>query len=127
MITYSIGDSVIRIKNAALARHKSVVVVNSKFVAAVVDAMKRAGLVREFEVKPEDRTIVVQLAYRKKEPVLMDLKLVSTPGLHLYMSVPELVARKKSSLLILTTSKGVLTSKEALKEGVGGEILVEIL
>ena len=127
MVTYTIGDSLIRMKNAALARHKSVVVVKSKFVANVVDAMKRAGVVRDFEVKQDSREIIVHLAYRNKEPMLLGLKLVSTPGLHLYMSVPELTARKKSSLLILSTSKGVMSSKEALKAGVGGEVVVEIL
>jgi small subunit ribosomal protein S8 len=114
-------------KNAALARHKSVTVVKSKFVENVVDAMKRAGIVRDFEVVADKREIIVHLAYRNKEPMLLGLKLVSTPGLHLYMSVSELAARKKSSLLILSTSKGILSSKEALKAGVGGEVVVEIL
>lgn len=127
MVTFTIGDSLIRMKNAALARHKSVIVVKSKFVANVVEAMKRAGVVRDFEVVADKREIIVHLAYRNKEPMLLGLKLVSTPGLHLYMSVSELAARKKSSVLILSTSKGILSSSEALKAGVGGEVVVEIL
>lgn len=127
MVTFTIGDSLIRMKNAALAKHKSVVVVKSKFVANVVEAMKRAGIVRDFEVVADKREIIVHLAYRNKEPMLLGLKLVSTPGLHLYMSVADLAARKKSSVLILSTSKGILSSKEALKAGVGGEVVVEIL
>lgn len=127
MVTYSVGDSLIRIKNAALARHKEVDVVQSKLVVSVLEALKRAGIVREFEVKADERKVTLQLAYHKKEPVLLGLKLVSTPGLHLYMGVTELSNRKKSTMLILSTSQGVLTSKEALKKGVGGEVLVEIL
>lgn len=127
MVTYTIGDSLIRMKNAALARHKSVVVVKSNFVINVCEALKRAGFVRDVEVVADKREVIVHLAYRNKEPMLLGLKLVSTPGLHLYMSVPELTARKKSSLLILSTSKGILSSKEALKAGVGGEVVVEIL
>lgn len=126
MVTYLIGDSLIRIKNASLSRHKSVSVVNSKFVVAVVEALQRAGIVRDYEVAEDKRTVTVHIAYRKKEPVLMNLKLVSTPGLHLYMGAKELSDRKKSTSLILSTSKGVLTSKEAMKLGVGGEVLVEI-
>ncbi len=127
MVTYTIGDSLIRMKNGALAKHKSVIVVKSNFVKNVVEALKRAGLVRDFEVVEGKREIIVHLAYRNKEPMLLGLKLVSTPGLHLYMSAAELNLRKKSSLLILSTSKGILSSKEALKAGVGGEVVVEIL
>ncbi len=123
---YLVGDSLIRIKNAAMARHKSVVVGNSRFVVGVVEALKRAKIVREFSVSEDKRTVEVHIAYQKKEPVLLNLKLVSTPGLHLYMDARELAARKKSTTLVLTTSKGILTSKEAIKQGVGGEILVEI-
>ena len=123
---YLIGDTLIRIKNAALARHKSVAVGNSKFVVSVLEALKRAKIVREFAVSEDKRTVEVQIAYHKKEPVLLDLKLISTPGLHLYINARELAARKKSTNLILTTSKGILTAKEAVKQGVGGEIIVEI-
>lgn len=127
MVNYTIGDTLIRIKNGALARQKSVRVLNSRFVVSVLDAMKRAGIVRDFAVAEGSREVEVHLAYKSKEPVLMNLKLVSSPGLHLYMGVSELSARKKSTLLILSTSKGVLTSKEAMAQGVGGEIIVEIL
>ena len=123
---YLVGDSLIRIKNAALARHKTVSVGNSKFVVGVLGALKRSKIVREFAVSEDGRTVDVQIAYQKKEPVLLDLKLVSTPGLHLYMDARALAARKKSTSLIVTTSKGILTSKEAAKLGVGGEVIVEV-
>ena len=127
MTNYLVGDSIIRIKNACMARHKSVVVGNSRFVRGVLEAFVRVGIVREFSPLESGREVEVQIAYRKKEPVLMNLKLVSTPGLHIYMDARELAARRKSTVLVLSTSRGILTSKEALKEGVGGEVLVEIL
>lgn len=123
---YLIGDSLIRIKNAAMARHKTVSVGNSKFVVGVLEALKRAGIVREFTVSEDKRTVEVSISYHKKEPTLMDLRLVSSPGLHIYMDARELSLRKKSTTLILTTSKGILTSKEAVKQGIGGEVIVEI-
>lgn len=126
MITYHAGDSLIRLKNACMARHKETVVQNTKYVLGIMEALKRAGIVREITKSEDGRELTVAIAYKNKEPMLMDLKLVSTPGLHLYASRDELAKRKKSTILILTTSKGILTNKEALKEGVGGEIIVEI-
>ena len=60
--------------------------------------------------------------------MLLDLKLVSTPGLRQYMSVDDLGSRKRrrSTFLILSTPKGVMSSDDAIKQKTGGEVLVEI-
>lgn len=126
MITYHAGDSLIRLKNAARARQKETVVSNTKFVVGLMEALKRAGIVRDVTKSEDGRTLNVSISYKHKEPVLLDLKLVSTPGLHIYKSTEELSKRKASTTLVLTTSKGILTHKEALKAGIGGEVIVEI-
>ena len=64
---------------------------------------------------------------KKELKVLLDLKLVSTPGLRIYMGVEELEKIRKPSILILSTSKGVMSSREALKVRLGGEVIVEVL
>ena len=56
----------------------------------------------------------------------MDLKLVSKPGLRIYMGADELAAKRGPSYYILSTSKGIKTSREAIKERIGGEVIVEI-
>lgn len=125
MIHYHAGDSLIRLKNAALAGHKDVLVTNTKLVVSIMEALKRMGVVRELE-KVDERQVKVFLSYKRKEPVLMDVNIISRPGLHIYMDATQLGARKKSTALILTTSKGIMSHKEAVKLGIGGEVIAEI-
>jgi small subunit ribosomal protein S8 len=86
--------------------------------------LKKEGILTE--VKKKDGTLMVKLAYRKKEPILMNLKLVSKPGLRIYMGADELSAIRKPSFLVLSTPKGIMTSFEAIKKRIGGEVIVEI-
>lgn len=122
---YPLGDFLIRIKNQALAKGSEVSVVKTKMIVAVAKALLDLGVLREFV--EENGNIVVKLAYRKKEPVLMDLKLVSKPGLRIYMSVDDLLKKKGPRVYILSTPKGIKNSKQAIKERVGGEVIAEIL
>lgn len=122
---YHLGDSLIRLKNASMARHKELFVINTKYVKAVFEALKRAGVVRDVEVVDE-RKLKISISYAHKEPVLLGLKLVSSPGLHIYMGVDEIEARKKSTTLILSTPKGIKTDREAKTERCGGEVIVEL-
>lgn len=123
-INYSIGDFLIRIKNAALAGNKEIGVDNTKFIENIAKVLKKEGILTE--VKKKDGKLTVKLAYRKKEPVLIDLKLVSKPGLRIYMGADELSAIRGPSFFILSTSKGPMTSREAIKKRMGGEVIVEI-
>ena len=68
----------------------------------------------------------MKLEYRKKEPTLIDLRLVSKPGLRIYAGADELSARRKPSFLVLSTPKGIMTCREAIKQRIGGEVIVEI-
>ncbi len=125
MTNYPIGDFLIRIKNAGLARRREVVMQETKLVKSVAEALKKEGYL--LEVTENDGELVAKLAYRRKEPVLLDLKLISKPGLRIYMGVDELEKIKKPSMLILSTPQGIMSSKDAIKKRVGGEVLVEIL
>lgn len=123
-INYSIGDFLVRIKNAALAGKKEMEVDNTKLIESIAKVLKKEGVLTE--IKKKDGKLTVKLAYRKKEPILMNLKIISRPGLRIYMSVDELSAIRGPSCFILSTSKGMKTSREAIKERIGGEIIVEI-
>jgi small subunit ribosomal protein S8 len=122
---YSLGDFLIRIKNAGLAGRDEVLCRNTKLIQSVAESLKKHGYISE--VKTSEGLISVKLAKANKKPILMDLKLISRPGLRIYKNVSDIKKRKKgSSVLFLSTPKGILTDKEALKENVGGEILVEV-
>ena len=125
MTNYSIGDFLIKLKNAARAGKKKVSVKEIKLVKEVAKVLVRVGVLGE--IKKQKGLLEVHLAYLKKEPVLMDLKIVSKPGLRVYMTVDELSSYRKPSILIVSTSKGILTNREAIKKNTGGEVIAEIL
>lgn len=125
MVNYPIGDFLIRVKNAASAGKKEIMVANTKLIKAVADVLKKEGYLNEVSKTKDD--LEVTLAMKNKKPILMDIKLVSKPGLRVYMSADELDARRKASILILSTPKGVVSSRVAKKERVGGEVIAEVL
>lgn len=124
MVNYPVGDFLIRIKNIVIAGRREFEVDKTKLVKAVADALKKEGLLEEVKVKKGK--LLVRISYYRKEPAIIDLKLVSKPGLRIYSGVDELAKRRRASILILSTPKGVMSSKEALKKGVGGEVIAEI-
>ncbi len=124
MTNYSTGDFLIRIKNAALAGNKEVVVKSNTKLVAVSEALKKMGFLDT--VKNEKGMLTVTLTFKSKKPRLMNLKLVSKPGLRVYMGVDELTSHKSPSVLLVSTPKGVMASLKAIKERTGGEVLAEI-
>ncbi|KKQ95908.1 MAG: 30S ribosomal protein S8 [Candidatus Woesebacteria bacterium GW2011_GWB1_43_14] len=124
MINYPIGDSLIRIKNAALVGNREVSLEVSNFIHKTVLALKRAGYLSNV-VKNKDG-LLVEIAYHKKSPLLTDLKIWSKPGQRKYLDVKALSGKKGISVFILSTPLGILSSKEALKKKVGGEVIAEI-
>jgi small subunit ribosomal protein S8 len=122
---YPVGDFLIRIKNASLARRKVVVFPPYKFVISVAKTLKNEGYLREVEVNNE--SLSVSISYKRKEPMITNIKLVSKPGLRIYMSYDELQKIKKPSILIISTPKGVMSSMEAIKKKLGGEVIAEVL
>lgn len=122
---YPVGDFLIRIKNAALAKRKTVIVPTTKLIKAVAETLEKEGFLSD--VKVLDRELTAQLTYQKKAPVVMNVTLVSKPGLRIYADVDELERRRKPSILVISTPKGVMSSKEAVKKRVGGEVIAEVL
>ncbi len=124
-INYPVGDFLIQIKNAAMAKRREVEVDSTKLIKAVAIAMKKEGYLERVTTKKGK--LIATLSYRKKEPVLIDLKLVSSPGLRIYQDVDDLERFRGPSIFILTTPKGVISSREAIKKRVGGEVIVQVL
>lgn len=124
MVNYPVGDFLVRVKNASLADRKEVVTSFSNKILAVATALKKLGVLNEVEKK--EGVLSASLAYKKKEPVLLDLKLVSRPGLRIYMGVDEIESVRGPFIFLLSTPKGILSGKEAIKLGVGGEVIAKI-
>lgn len=122
---YPVGDFLVSLKNAAQAGQKVVELDGAKFLKSVALALKEAGYLDSVEV--EDGKLKSSLAYRKKEPLLMDIKLVSKPGLRIYMGADDLAEKKGPFSFIVSTSKGVMMSDDAVKKRLGGEVLAKVL
>lgn len=125
VVNYPVGDFLIRLKNSALAGRGEIVVRKNKQIKKIASALKKEGYLNEL-LEKEGR-MVVSLAFRNKKPVLSDIKLVSRPGLRIYMNVSSLAKKRGPTLFLISTSKGIVTSKEAIKNRIGGEIIAEVL
>jgi len=101
------------------------VVKKTKFINEMAKVLKKEGFLNKISENNGDLT--VELATHKKEVVIVDMKLISKPGLRIYADTDELSKRRGVSVLILSTPKGLMSQKEALKNGVGGEVIVEVI
>jgi small subunit ribosomal protein S8 len=126
MVTDPIADLLTRVRNAAMARHDSVMVPASKMKIAMAKILKDEGFISDFSiVKGEpQRMIKITLKYIDKQPAFIGLERVSKPGLRVYGGKKE-VPRVYGGLgiAILSTSKGIMTGHDAWKKNLGGEIL----
>lgn len=114
-------DFLIRVKNAAMARNKEVAIIGTKNVLSVAMVLKKLGFLDDVK---KDKVI---LTFKNKRPLLMDIKLISKPGVRIYMGVSELEKKKGPWVYIVSTPKGILSSKDAIKERVGGEVIAKVL
>ena len=129
MVTDPIADMLTRIRNAVQARHENVVIPSSKEKLEIARILKEEGYITDFTVEGEDRkNIVVTLKYGKNdEKVITGLKRISKPGLRVYAQADKLPRVLNGlGIAILSTSKGVMTDKEAKAKHVGGEVLAYV-
>lgn len=124
MVNYSIGDFLIKIKNASMAKNKELTVSSNKQIEAVALALKKLGYLDE--VKKEKNMLNLSLTFKNKRPLLTNLKLVSKPGLRIYMGVTEIEKKKGPSTYLISTPIGIIASRQAVKERAGGEVIAEI-
>jgi small subunit ribosomal protein S8 len=126
MVTDPIADLLTRVRNAAMARHDSVMIPASKMKIAMAKILKDEGFISDFSiVKGEpQRMIKIALKYIDKQPAFIGLERVSKPGLRVYNGKKE-IPRVYGGLgvAILSTSKGIMTGQDAWKKNLGGEIL----
>ncbi len=130
MMTDPLGDMLTRIRNAIIAKKDYVDVPKSKLKIAVLDTLKEEGYIKGYEIlRGPSRKDVIRIYLKRvgKEYVIRHISRVSKPGRRLYTSCRK-IPRVLSGLgiLILSTSKGVMSDRKARKLGVGGEILAKV-
>ncbi len=129
LITDPIGDMIIRIKNALMARKVETIVPHSKIKKAIAEIMKKHKYIEDFEVidKKPQKEIKIILKYVKDMPAVTGVKRISKPGRRVYRGSAKIpVTLNGYGVTIVSTNKGVLTDQQARKLNVGGEILCQI-
>ncbi len=129
-LTDPVADFLARIRNAIRARHQKLDVPASKLKAEIARILKEEGYIANFKAAEEDghNVIRVYLKYgANNEPAIRDLARISRPGCRVYIGRDE-IKRVQGGLgiSILTTPRGVMTGRQARREGVGGEFLCEV-
>lgn len=130
VITDSVADMLTRIRNAMERRHKFVSMPSSKMRVAIAEIMREEGFIEDFEVietKPQNILKVWPKYTEEDEPVITGMERVSKPGRRIYKRRDEIPwVLSGMGVAILTTSRGVMTGRNARREGVGGEVLCYI-
>lgn len=124
----TIADMLTRIRNATMARHQTTEVPSTKMTRSIAQVLQDEGFISEFEDKQEGskRTLVISLKYkgRNRRPIITALKRVSKPGLRVYSNRKELPRVLGGiGIAIISTPSGIMTDRDARRQGVGGEVL----
>ena len=129
-ITDSIGDMLTRIRNASSAKHDTVKVPASNMKKAIAQILVDEGYIKGFKVEDDGKQGIIEIDLKygpNKTSVITGIRRVSKPGLRIYTdceNMPKVI--KGLGVAILSTSKGVMTDKDARKANVGGEVLAFI-
>ncbi len=129
MQTDLIADSLVSIKNACMTRKEVIEIKSSKLLEKICEILKREGYIENYR-KIEDNKqgiLRIYLKYEKNRPAITQIKRISKPGRKKYVSKDKIpTVLQGYGMAILTTSKGVVTDREARKLGVGGEVICYI-
>lgn len=129
-MNHKVSDLIIRIKNAIRARRRELVLDNLKINKAICKVLVSEGFLENFETKTEGskKVIIAKIKYEKRTPNFTDVLVISKPSLRKYASVSEIpgIQRKGKHIIIISTNKGIMTGREALKKNIGGEVLFRI-
>lgn len=124
----TISDMLTRIRNACLVRQSSTHVPTTKMTRNIARVLKEEGFIEDFQEIGEGikKQLVISLRYKGKtgKPIIRTLKRVSKPGLRVYTNRKEMPRVLGGiGIAIISTSQGIMTDREARRQGIGGEIL----
>lgn len=125
MIHDPIADMLTRIRNAISQKHRFVDVGRSKINMAVLEVLRKEGFIGKLVTYDEKRMIRVFLRYDgNRQPLLRGLQRASSPGRRHYVKWPEVpIVQKGLGLSVVSTSKGIMSGREARRQKVGGELI----
>ncbi len=126
MTNFNIGDTLIRLKNAAMVSKKVIEIPKYKFAISVLEVLKNKGYVVDYEVT--GRELVVTLKYAENGlSAIQDIRVYSRPGRRWYIKAEEMKpVRSGTGIMIVSTPRGVMTTVDAKKMNVGGELICEV-
>ena len=129
-VTDPIADLLTRMRNANQMRYNEVVVPSSNVKLRIVEILKEEGYIANYKIEKNEvqDNIIITLKYgNNKERVISGLKRISKPGLRVYAKAEEIpTVLNGLGISIVSTSKGIMTGKEARKENLGGEVLAYV-
>ena len=131
MVTDPIADFLTRVRNAQMARHRIVEIPASNVKKRMTEILYEKGYILKYQFEDDNKQGVIKIALKydavSKEPAIKSLERISRPGLRQYAK-PSEIRRVQNGLgiSIISTSKGVMSDKEARAQNVGGEILCSI-
>ena len=129
MVTDPIADMLTRIRNANQQKHETVSVPCSKLKVDLAEILLKEGFIKEYKIDGDGvvKNIVITLKYKGNNRVITGLKRVSKPGLRQYVKVDEIPKVLNGlGIVVLSTSQGLMTDKEARAKNIGGEVLAYI-
>ncbi len=128
-MNYTVGDFVIQLKNAAKANIRELYVPFSNTSKAVGRVLIKTGFLEDIKEENVEgkKVLYVKLRFQSRRPTLTDVAIVSKPSLRVYIGVDE-IAKEEGRIMtaIISTNKGIMAGKEAIKKKVGGELLFKI-
>lgn len=130
VMTDPIADFLTRVRNANLVYHEKVEIPASKTKKSVAEILKQEGFIKDYEAIDDGKQGILRLYLKygtNREKVITGLKRISKPGLRVYAKKDE-IPRVLGGLgiAVISTSKGIMTDKQARKEGLGGEVICYI-
>lgn len=126
-MTDPIADMLTRIRNASTAQHDEVLIPSSKIKVGIADILKREGYIRDFQIERGDKGPVLKIDLKygpNRQRTILGIKRISKPGLRVFAQrdgIPRVLGGL--GIAIISTSKGLVTDKQAAKAGVGGEVV----
>ena len=130
MITDPIADMLTRIRNANMVRHSTVQIPASNLKRSIAEILKQEGFIKDYEVIKDQKQGIIRIHLKygqNNQRIISGLKRISKPGLRVYVNKDELPKVLGGlGIAIISTSRGVMTDREARKIGCGGEVLCYI-
>lgn len=129
-MNYQVGDFIIRLKNASMARRRSLMVPYANLTGAIAKVLVKEGYLKEVkeEIKDGRKFFAIKLRYEDRNSIISDVSLFSKPSLRVYQKAKNMqkVQKRGLGIEIISTSKGIMSAKDAKKMGIGGELLFRI-